>query len=96
MSLISLVGENIPIKYRSRYEIISSILQYAATTKEITKTRIMYHSFLSYLQLNQYLNYLIKNELLRHNTRTNQYKITDKGLKFLNLYTEIEEMVKSK
>jgi len=90
------VGENSAIKYRSRDEIIRSILQYAATTEEIGKTRIMYHCLLSYLQLNQYLNYLLKNELLHYNIGSNRYKITDKGLKLLSLYTKMEEMVKIK
>ena len=96
MNVITTVGEIIAIKYRSRDEILRSILQYASETEEIGKTRIMYHSLLSYLQLNQYLNYLLKNELLHHNIENNRYKITDKGLKLLNLYTKMEEMVKIK
>ena len=96
MNVITTVGEIIAIKYRSRDEILRSILQYASETEEIGKTRIMYHSLLSYLQLNQYLNYLLKNELLHHNIGSNRYKITDKGLKRLNLYTKMEEMVKIK
>ena len=83
MNVATTVGENIAIKYRSRDEILRSILQYAAKTEEIGKTRIMYHSLLSYLQLNQYLNYLLKNELLHHNIENNRYKITDKGLKLI-------------
>ena len=75
------VGEIIAIKYRGRDEILRSILQYASETEEIGKTRIMYHSLLSYPQLNEYLNYLLKNELLHHNIGSNRYKITDKGLK---------------
>ena len=96
MNVITTVGEIIAIKYRSRDEILRSILQYASETEEIGKTRIMYHSLLSYLQSNQYLNYLLKNELLHHNIGSNRYKITDKGLKRLNLYTKMEEMVKIK
>ena len=33
--------------------------------------------------LNEYLNYLLKNELLHHNIGSNRYKITDKGLRAL-------------
>ena len=96
MNVTTTVGEIIAIKYRSRDEILRSILQYASETEEIGKTRIMYHSLLSYPQLNEYLNYLLKNELLHHNIGSNRYKITDKGLKLLNLYTKMEEMVKIK
>ena len=96
MNVTIAVGENIAIKNRSRDEILRSILQYAAKTEEIGKTSIMYHSLLSYLQLNEYLNYLLKNELLHHNIGSNRYKITDKGLKLLNLYAKMEEMVKIK
>ncbi len=82
------------MKYRSRDEIIGSILQYAANKEGVTKTRIMYNSFLSYSQLNEYIDHLIKNELLSYSKVSKRFKITEKGLKYLELYSEIVEMVK--
>lgn len=79
---------------RSRDEIIGSILEYAANKEGVTKSRIMYNSFLSYLQLNEYTDHLIKNELLDYSKGSKRFKITEKGLKYLELYSEIIEMVK--
>ena len=49
------------MKYRNRYEIITSILESAKTG--ITKTKIMYNAFLSYAQMINYLKYLQEHAL---------------------------------
>jgi predicted transcriptional regulator len=49
----------------------------------VTKTRIMYKSFLSYGQLKDYLAVLTKSELLEHLEERNTYRTTDKGIKIL-------------
>jgi predicted transcriptional regulator len=49
------------MKYRSRTEIVSNILD--ATNGGATKTKIMYAAFLSYGQLKEYLSVLIENNL---------------------------------
>src|ERR1041385_3321594 len=90
-----IVNENITTtttKYRSRDEIIGSILQYATAEEGITKTRIMYNSFLSYSQLKEYIDHLIRNKLLSYSKESKRFKITGKGLKYLELYSEIHEM----
>lgn len=83
------------LRYRRRDEIIRSILD-GTTGPGVTKTRIMYNSFLSYPQLVEYLNYLTDHVLLAYDESAKLYKITAKGLKFLDLCTKIEEMVKVK
>ena len=50
------------MKYRSRTEIISVILE--AANGGATKTRIMYKAFLSYAQLKEYLSVLIENNVI--------------------------------
>ncbi|HEY7108198.1 MAG TPA: winged helix-turn-helix domain-containing protein [Nitrososphaeraceae archaeon] len=85
--------KNNSIKYRRRDEIIRSILD-STTGDGCTKTRIMYSSFLSYPQLIEYLEYLTGHSLIEHDISTKTYKITEKGLKLLNICNEIEEMVK--
>jgi predicted transcriptional regulator len=50
------------MKYRSRTEIVSSILD--AANGGATKTKIMYIAFLSYSQLKEYLSILIENNLI--------------------------------
>ena len=49
------------MKYRSRTEIVSNILD--AANGGATKTKIMYISFLSYNQLREYLSVLVENNL---------------------------------
>jgi predicted transcriptional regulator len=55
----------------------------------------MYKAFLSYTQLKEYLSVLIENNLLESKEETKVYKITEKGLKFLRMYNEIGELLKT-
>ena len=78
------------MKYRSRYEIISSILESAKTG--ITKTKIMYSAFLSYAQMIGYLKYVQEHDLLRFEEKTQIYRTTKKGLGFLKLSHELSQV----
>ena len=60
------------MKYRSRTEIVSMILE--AANGGATKTRIMYKAFLSYAQLREYLSVLIENNLLEYLEGAQTYK----------------------
>ena len=79
------------VKYRSRTEIISMILEIARQGS--TKTKIMYKAYLSYTQLNQYISFLIENKLIEHKSGTELYTLTKNGLRVLSLYKEIEDMI---
>jgi predicted transcriptional regulator len=79
--------------YRTRTEIAAQILQAANGHDEITKTKIMYKAFLTYAQLQEYLATLIQNGLLEYLDGTKSYKTTEKGLKFLNMYEQMEELM---
>jgi predicted transcriptional regulator len=81
------------MKNRSRTEITASILESA--NGGVTKTKIMYKSFLSYTQLKEYLSVLIENNLIEGLEGTQTYKTTEKGLKFLKMYNEIGELLKT-
>ena len=59
----------------------------------ITKTKIMYFAFLSYNQLNEYLSLLIENTLIEYLEGVNKYKTTEKGLFFLKMHNELEELL---
>jgi predicted transcriptional regulator len=63
------------MKYRSRTEIVSMILE--AANGGATKTRIMYKAFLSYAQLKEYLSVLIENNLLEYLEGVRTYKTTE-------------------
>ena len=77
---------------RSRTEIVDSILN-AAKGEGETKTKIMYTSFLSYNQLNEYLALLIENNLIEYLDGTKTYKTTEKGLQFLKMNNEIKKLL---
>jgi predicted transcriptional regulator len=81
------------MKYRSRTEIVSSILE--AANGGATKTRIMYKGFLSYAQLKEYLSVLIENNLLEYLEGLQSYKTTEKGLNLLKMHNEIGELLQT-
>ena len=81
------------MKYRSRTEIVSMILE--AANGGATKTRIMYKAFLSYAQLKEYLSVLIENNLLEYLEGVQTYKTTEKGFNFLKMHNEIGELLQT-
>ena len=81
------------MKYRSRTEIVSMILE--AANGGATKTRIMYKAFLSYAQLKEYLSVLIENNLLEYLEGTQTYKTTEKGFNLLKMHNEIGELLQT-
>ena len=52
---------------------------------KVTKTKIMYSAFLSYVQLKEYLSVLIETNLIEYNEGTQTYKTTEKGLNYLDM-----------
>jgi len=66
------------MKYRSRTEIVSMMLE--AANGGATKTRIMYKAFLSYGQLKEYLSVLIENNLIEYLEVYKHTKLLKKGL----------------
>jgi predicted transcriptional regulator len=80
------------MRYRDKLDIISLILE-AANGSYATKTKIMYKAFLSYAQLKEYLTILTANNLLRHDFLSQKFKTTEKGLRFLKAYNQIDEMI---
>lgn len=81
------------MKYRSRTEITSRILESAA--EGTTKTRIMYKAFLSYAQLQEYLAVLEENGLLAHDKGGQLFHTTEKGRRFLNITNSLQGMMES-
>ena len=80
------------MKYRSRTEIVSNILD-AANGGGATKTKIMYKAFLSYAQLKEYLSVLTENNLIEYSNGTQTFKTTEKGFNYLKMYNEIGELL---
>ena len=78
---------------RSRTEIVAMILDAANEGGGETKTKIMYFAFLSYAQLKEYLSVLDENNLIEYLEGANKYKTTEKGLFFLKMHNELEELL---
>jgi len=73
---------------RHSLDIIRDMLSVASV--KVRKTRIMYQSNLSFLQVEKYLRSLLENGLLYHDDDCH-YLVTQKGLEFLRLYDEYVE-----
>jgi hypothetical protein len=54
---------------------------------------MMYRSNMSFVQSNDYLNFLMSNDLLKRNHETQYYSITDKGVRFLSLYEDLCKLI---
>ncbi len=78
------------MKYRSRTDIVSQILD--AANGGTTKTKIMYKAYLSYAQLKEYLAIMIENGLLEQDTANNTFKTTEKGIKFSRVYAHMDDL----
>lgn len=78
------------MKYRSRIEIAAAIL--IAANVGITKTKLMYSTFISYDQLKEYLAFLKKNELLTHDVVSMTFATTPKGREFVDMVYELNEI----
>ena len=80
-------------KRRDRLYIIAEILNIAK--EGCLKTQIMYRANLSFAQLNEYLSFLIKMELLKvkNENRRNTYITTAKGDRYLEKYKDISNLL---
>ena len=82
------------MRYRSRIEIISRILE-IANGGNITKSKMLYQSFLSYDKMKEYLEVLTKTDLISYDLDTHTFKTTEKGLRFLDIYNQMDDMIKA-
>ncbi|HYB92754.1 MAG TPA: winged helix-turn-helix domain-containing protein [archaeon] len=92
---MNLWGSNTSSKRRDKLYIIAEILEIAKDG--VLKTQIMYRANLSFTQLNEYIRFMSKNELLNMVISNNKevYKASAKGLNFLQRYHEIMELLRT-
>ena len=88
-------GSNPSAKRRDKLFIIAEILEIAKEGS--LKTQIMYRANLSFTQLNDYLNFMLRISLLEKILQNDRetYRATDKGVDFLQRYREITELLKT-
>lgn len=79
---------------RDRLSIMAEILDVAR--EGALKTQIMYRANLSFVQVNEYISLLLGLKLLNVSETPERtvYKTTDKGLKYLQGYREIKQLLK--
>lgn len=78
---------------RNRIQIISQILE-TANGGVTNKMKIMYKANLSYAQLKDYLMTLSDKDLLSYDLDTHTFKTTEKGLRFLEVYGQLDHLTK--
>lgn len=85
---------NDPRKRRDRLYIMAEILEVAIDGA--LKTQLMYRANLSFAQLNEYLKVLSDFKLLEVNESGERtvYKTTAKGMRYLQSYREIRDLLK--
>ena len=82
---------------RGRFEIIGEILSLTANGNDgAVKTSIVYRANLNFNIANRYLSMLLQEGLVRVvDGPTMKYKITERGLRFLNMYKSLKGMAKN-
>jgi predicted transcriptional regulator len=80
------------MKHRSRTEIVGTILA-AANGGGATKAIIMYKGMLSYEYMKEYLLSLVQDDLIEYEQGMMTYRTTPKGMRLLQLYNNVNEMV---
>ena len=88
-------GERGRRKRRDRLYIIAEILD--ISKDGVLKTQIMYKANLSFSQLNDYLKFLVNLNFLEAKEANGRiiYKTTEKGLRYLDNYKEILQLLKN-
>lgn len=79
-------------KHRARTEVIVDILKYISSCGQaggIQIPRIMYLCYVEHSRLRKFLANLTEKKLLCYYKKTRRYKITQKGIKFLENYNQV-------
>jgi predicted transcriptional regulator len=78
--------------YRSRNEIIASILE-VANGNRVRTAQIQFKAYISYTLLKEYLALLLENGLLEYIEGERAFKTTPKGVHFLHMHNQMSEMI---
>ena len=76
-------------------DIMAAILK--ITKEGILKTQIMYKANLSFTQLNDYLKFMLNNNLINQTNIEGKevYVVTEKGIDFLQRHNELTKLLKT-
>ncbi len=79
-------------QYRSRNDIIASILE-VANGNRVRATEIQFKAYISYSILKEYLVLLLENDLLEYVEGERTFKTAPKGMHFLRTYSQMGELI---
>jgi predicted transcriptional regulator len=84
----------IGLEKRAKLGIISLILEVSSTDANDTKkiTKIMYNTLLNNPRLKGYWTALTEVGLLTYDNTTQTFKTTEKGLRFLQVFSELDQL----
>jgi len=80
------------LKHRSKEEIAALILEAIVNTHRPTQTMIMYKAYLTHVQLKEFLASLIEKGLIEYHKLERIYTITEKGIHFLEVYNQLNQL----
>jgi predicted transcriptional regulator len=80
------------LKHRSKEEISALILEAIVHTNRATQTIIMYKAYLTHSQLKQFLSSLADKGLIEYQREDRLYRITEKGIYFLQVYNQLSQL----
>ena len=83
------------MKNRTHHDILAKVLQAAKGTDGTTKTRIMYSAYLSSNQLKEYISFCQGHGLVSYDAGKRVYKTTVKGIRLLEIFAKMYEIVPS-
>jgi predicted transcriptional regulator len=81
------------MRNRSRVEILAQILEAVKHGDCSSNSKIMYKAFLSHTQTKENVKTLVDTGFLSYDLTSQTYRITKKGMRFLQLYNQIDEMI---
>ena len=79
-------------QYRSRNDIIASILE-VANGNRVRATEIQFKAYISHGILKEYLVFLIENDLLEYVEGERAFKTAPKGMQFLRTHNQMGELL---
>lgn len=87
----------VSFKNRSRVEIIYDVVNTTRQNQPILKTTLLRKANISYLELMTFLDFVISQGLLEERivNESRVYFVTQKGFKFLEVYEELQNVIKS-
>ena len=80
------------MKHRSKEEITALVLEAIVHTDRPTQTIIMYKAYLTHVQLKQFLASLMEKGLIEYHKLERIYTITEKGIHFLEVYNQLNQL----